>query len=149
MQTLVTDLDILKVANRLEMWRRWPGDDRDAIDLLQRTVNTARVVRSADIPADVVTLDSRVRVSDLAGAGEATYTLVLSPPVTDATNVISVASPLGGALLGRRAGDEVAYWPDRGLRRIRIEALLFQPEAAARPGREGPGEVSLAGPAVR
>jgi regulator of nucleoside diphosphate kinase len=137
MQTLVTDLDIVKVANCLEVWRRWPGDDRDAIDQLQRKVNTAGVIPSDDIPADVVTLNSRVRVRDLAGAGDATYTLVLTPPAGNATSAISVVSPLGAALLGRREGDEIGYWLERGLRRIRIEALLFQPEAAARPsGRE-------------
>lgn len=137
MKTLVTDLDIVKVANCLEVWRRWPGDDRDAIDQLQRTVNAAAVVGSDDIPPDVVTLHSRVRVSDLAGPGEATYTLVLTPPASEDTSAISVVSPLGGALLGRREGDEIGYWLDRGLKRLRIEAVLFQPEAAARPSGDG------------
>ena len=133
MRTLVTDLDMVKVADRLEEWRRWPGDDRDSVDHLQRKVNNAAVVRSNDIPADVVTLNSRVRVIDLADASAATYTLVLAPHVGTATDVISMMSPLGAALLGRREGDEIESWLYRGPRRLRIQAVVFQPEAAARP----------------
>ena len=133
MRTLMTDLDIVKVADRLEEWRRWPGDDRDSAGHLQRKVNSAAVVGSDDIPADVVTLNSRVRVIDLTDAGDATYALVLAPHVGTATDAISMMSPLGAALLGRREGDEIESWLDRGRRRLRIEAVLFQPEAAARP----------------
>ena len=137
MRTLMTDVDLVKVADRLEEWRRWPGDDRDSVDQLQRKVNGAAVVGSDDIPADVVTLNSRVRVTDLADAGDATYTLVAGTQGST-PSAISVMSPMGVALLGSRQGDEIGLWLESGPKRLRIEDVLYQPEAAARPaGREG------------
>jgi regulator of nucleoside diphosphate kinase len=135
MQALVTDLDMLKLADWLEGQRRWPGQDREHVEALRRKVNSARVVRSDDIPADVVTLHSRVRVVDPDDAGDATYTVVMDGQAS--TTAIPVMSPMGVALLGRREGDEIGYRLDSDLRRLRIEDLLYQPEAAARPsGRE-------------
>ena len=137
MQTLVTDLDMRKLADVLEGRRRWPGEDREHVEALQRTLNSAGVVRSDDIPADIVTLHSRVRVRDLDYAGAATYTLVLGADEPSATTAVSVMSPIGTALLGRREGDEIGCWVASGLRRFRIEDVVYQPEAAARPsGRE-------------
>jgi regulator of nucleoside diphosphate kinase len=135
MQALVTDLDMLKLADWLEGQLRWPGQDRERVEALRRKVNGARVVRSDDIPADVVTLHSRVRVVDLDDAGDATYTVVMDGQAS--TTAIPVMSPIGVALLGRREGDEIGYRLDSDLRRLRIEDVLYQPEAAARPsGRE-------------
>ena len=135
MRALVTDLDMLKLADCLEGRRRWPGEDREHVEALGRKVNAATVVSSDDIPADVVTLHSRVRVLDLDGAGDATYTVVMDGQAS--TTAIPVMSPIGVALLGRREGDETEYWLDSDLRRLRIEDVLYQPEAAARPsGRE-------------
>jgi regulator of nucleoside diphosphate kinase len=135
MQALVTDLDMLKLADWLEGRLRWPGQDRDHVEALRRKVNTARVVPSDDIPANVVTLHSRVRVVDLDDAGDATYTVVMDGQAS--TTTIPVTSPIGVALLGRREGDEIGYRLDSDLRRLRIEDVLYQPEAAARPsGRE-------------
>jgi hypothetical protein len=44
---------------------------------------------------------------------------------------ISVLAPLGTALIGYRAGDVVEWAMPGGTRRLRIETLIFQPEAAA------------------
>jgi hypothetical protein len=49
MQALVTDLDMLKLADCLEGQLRWPGQDREHVEALRRKVNSARVVRSDDI----------------------------------------------------------------------------------------------------
>jgi regulator of nucleoside diphosphate kinase len=136
MRALLTDLDMLKLADCLEAQLRWPGDDREHVEALRRKVNGARVVQSGDIPADVITLHSRVRVTDLDRACDAIYTVV--PGAHGAPGTIPVVSPIGGALLGRRAGDEIGCWLDSDLRRLRINEVLYQPEAAARPsGREG------------
>jgi len=126
---------MLKLADWLEGQLRWPGQDRERVEALRRKVNGARVVRSDDIPADVVTLHSRVRVVDMDDAGDATYTVVMDGQAS--TTAIPVMSPIGVALLGRREGDEIGYRLDSDLRRLRIEDVLYQPEAAARPsGRE-------------
>ncbi|HET9213096.1 MAG TPA: GreA/GreB family elongation factor [Thermoanaerobaculia bacterium] len=43
---------------------------------------------------------------------------------------ISILAPLGTALLGFRVGDVVEWRMPAGTRTLRIEELLYQPEAA-------------------
>jgi regulator of nucleoside diphosphate kinase len=131
--TLVTDLDMLKLGEYVDWRRRWPGPNREHFQALRRKLNSAGVVRSADIPGDVITLQSRVRVKDMKDAGEATYTLVMPAEASAAPDTVSVMSPIGVELLGRRRGDEIECRLASGLTRLRIEDVLYQPEAAARP----------------
>ena len=141
MRSLVTDLDMLKLADCLEGRQRWPGEDREHVAALRRKVNGSAVVRSADIPADVVTLHSRVRVSGLDDAGDATYTLVAGAQGST-PGAVSVMSPVGVALLGGREGDDIGLSLESGPKRLTIEDVLYQPEAAARPSGAGVRERS-------
>jgi regulator of nucleoside diphosphate kinase len=132
MRAMLTDLDMLTLGDCVEGRLRWPGEDREHIEALRRKANGARVVPSDDIPADVVTLHSRVRVMDLDRACDAIYTVVPGAQGSISSNTIPVMTSIGVALLGRREGDEIACWLDGGARRLRIEEVIYQPEAAAR-----------------
>lgn len=94
----------------------------------------ATYVDANDVPDDVVTLNSRVRVADEELA-KRRYTVVLPADAHAITHRISVLSPMGSALLGRRVGDEVRWTAPAGLRRARIVELEYQPEADARAKR--------------
>ena len=83
------------------------------------------------VPADVVTLSSTVRVTDLESGAAMDYTIVMPGEANYDAGRISVLAPLGTALLGYRVGDEIEWDVPRGIRRLRIDAVLFQPEAAA------------------
>ncbi|WP_374436712.1 GreA/GreB family elongation factor [Inhella sp.] len=96
---------------------------------LRELLDDASALPSPEIPADVVTMNSRVLVSDDAGA--APQTLCYPPDVDPHAGRVSVLSPVGAALLGRRVGSEVSWRTPTGEHRaLRIEALLFQPEAS-------------------
>lgn len=43
---------------------------------------------------------------------------------------ISVLAPIGTAMLGYRAGDTFSWQVPAGIRRIKILAILYQPEAS-------------------
>jgi len=43
---------------------------------------------------------------------------------------ISILAPIGTALIGYRAGDTVEWKVPAGIRRLRIDEILYQPEAA-------------------
>ncbi len=97
------------------------------------------IVRLADeVPADVITMQARVRVRDLATGREDEYTLVLPAEADIASRRISVLAPLGTALLGYREGDEVEWRMPGGLRRLAIvKVTRVEPpsdRAATTPG---------------
>jgi regulator of nucleoside diphosphate kinase len=83
----------------------------------------------SDIPADVVTVNSRVRVCDQDG--EMREITVCYPDEADAPRgFLSVLSNVGGLLLGHRVGATVSWEvPNGSSASLRIDALVFQPEA--------------------
>lgn len=105
--------------------------DREDLVLLAEEIERAVEVEPHDVPADVVTLHSTVRVTDLENNASSDYTIVLPGEANYDAGKISVLAPLGTALLGYRVGDEIEWEVPRGVRRLRIDAVLYQPEAAA------------------
>ena len=104
--------------------------DREDLILLAEELERAMEVEPAAIPPDVITLNSKVRVTDLENDATSDYTLVLPGEANYDAGRISVLAPLGTALLGYRVGDEIEWEVPRGVRRIRIDAVLYQPEAS-------------------
>ncbi len=58
------------------------------------------------------------------------YTLVFPKDADIESGRISVMSPIGTAILGYSVGDAIEWTVPAGTRRIRIEAVPYQPEAA-------------------
>jgi regulator of nucleoside diphosphate kinase len=118
------------------------------IDELVREIDRARVIDAARVPPDVVTMHSTLRIRDLSRDTSEEYTLVYPEDAALRRGKLSVFTPVGTALLGRRVGDVVRLETADGLRSIVVEAVLYQPEAAARrhPGDSSPsmsGDVEL------
>jgi len=88
------------------------------------------VVLPAEMPPDVVTMNSRVRLTDLDSGAQLVYTLVFPADADFKTGRISVLAPIGTALLGERVGAEIQWEVPAGVRRLRVEELLYQPESA-------------------
>jgi regulator of nucleoside diphosphate kinase len=104
-------------------------DRRNFIDL-EKELSRATVVDPSSIPPTVVTMNSTVRFKDLGSKEEMTCTIVF-PEDSDADHgKISVIAPIGTALLGYRAGDQVDWIVPAGRRRLKILEVIYQPEAA-------------------
>jgi regulator of nucleoside diphosphate kinase len=96
------------------------------------------VVGASEVPRDVVTLSSRVRIRDLASGEIAIDTLVSPEEANISRNRISVLAPIGTAIFGYSAGDVIEWKVPGGTRKLRIEEVLYQPEATGRERRAGP-----------
>lgn len=97
---------------------------------LEEKIADADVVEPERIPADVVTMNSRVRVTDLRTMESSVYTVVFPSGADARRKRVSVLGALGSALLGRRVGDEIEYTSSAGREHCRIDEILYQPEAA-------------------
>ena len=87
--------------------RRSPGLEADAADALADLLLEARMVPHEHLPADCIALNSRVTYSIEPGGQPRTMTLVHPNEANPATGRISVLSPVGRALLGRRCGETI------------------------------------------
>lgn len=80
------------------------------------------------IPDDRVGFGSRVRLRDLDTKDEVTYTIVSGDYMDIDAGQISMASPIGSALMGRRPGEEVSVRLPRGEKRYAVEELTTLPQ---------------------
>ena len=96
---------------------------------LAEDLDRANVVEPRDIPADVVTMNSKVQLRNLDSGTEMIFTLVYPRGADASQDKISVLAPIGSAVLGYRAGDVIEWNVPAGKRRLKIEKVLYQPEA--------------------
>src|SRR5688572_3972923 len=122
----ITGADINRLRPLVEALK----DSRDDLRGLEGELEHAHVVAPADVPPDVITMNSKARVRDLETDEEMTYTLVFPDKANIDEGKISVVAPIGTAMLGQRVGDEFEWEVPAGSVRLRVEELLYQPEAS-------------------
>ncbi len=97
---------------------------------LERELDRAQLVRSKEVPPDVVTMNSRIRVRNLDSGEEMVFTLVFPDATDGGPDRVSVLSPIGTAVLGFRVGDSIRWKAEDKVINLKVEELLYQPEAA-------------------
>lgn len=126
----VTEFDLKRLSSLLGCAQSWGNTDRDCLVKLEEELEWAQVVSPQEIPDDVVTMNSRARIRDLKSDEEMVFTLVFPAEADYERGRLSVLAPIGMALLGYRAGETVEWKVPAGVRRLKIEQVLYQPEAA-------------------
>jgi regulator of nucleoside diphosphate kinase len=103
---------------------------------LRRELERAAVVARDAVPADVATMNSLVRYADETRGVMRTVALVYPRAARGDKTMVSVLTPLGSALLGLSVGQAIEWdFPDGSRRRLRLEAVLYQPERDTRRAR--------------
>ena len=129
-EIVITSLDKERLTAILNSPTAQEGRDREHLTELRAELEKALIVEPGDVPADVITMNSKVRVRDMASGEVHEYTIVY-PHLSDITrNMISILAPVGTALLGYRAGDVVEWRMPSGTRALKVESVLYQPESA-------------------
>ncbi|HVJ69124.1 MAG TPA: GreA/GreB family elongation factor, partial [Caulifigura sp.] len=93
-------------------------------------LNRARLVEPDELPGDVIAMNSTITLRNLRTSAVETYTLVEPTRADIANGRLSILSPVGVAVLGCRAGDELRCPVASGWRRMKVERVL---QAGRRP----------------
>lgn len=126
---VITEADYARLARLIDSVRQAETRDAEHAGDLERELERATIVRASEVAADVVTMNSRVRVIDLNTGREMTYQVVFPGDADLSRNRISVLAPIGTGLLGCRSGATLEWQVPAGLRRVRILEIEYQPEA--------------------
>ena len=126
----ITTLDKQRLEELINVAHDFGSSGREDLISLVKELAKARVVTSEKVPPDVVTMNSKVVLRDLSSSETIHYTLVFPKDANIDEGAISVLAPVGTAILGYRVGDEIEWQVPSGLRRLKIEEILYQPEAA-------------------
>ena len=104
---LITEEDNRQL--RLLLERDASANDRDRIywRALEEEIEKASVVPADQIPANVVTMQSRVRIVDMRTGEQRIFQIVYPHEANYVEKRISILAPIGMALLGYSAGTEI------------------------------------------
>ncbi|HET9532199.1 MAG TPA: nucleoside diphosphate kinase regulator [Blastocatellia bacterium] len=127
----LTEVDRGRLRKLIDLARDTGADShRQYLDRLQDELERAEVVAPNDIPRDVVTMRSTVRLKDLDSDKEMVYSLVFPSEADIDEGKISVLAPVGTAMIGHKVGNVIEWEVPSGLRRLKVEEILYQPEAS-------------------
>ena len=99
------------------------------LEQFRTELRRSRAVPPAQVPGDVVTMNSRFALSRPRDEVPLCYTLVYPEEEAPQLGKVSVLSPMGTALLGARVGEEVCWVSADGPETATVRRLLYQPEA--------------------
>lgn len=100
---------------------------RVSLEKLLHEMTRAKLVSNANMPVDVIRLNSEVTIS-IPGNLQRTYRLV-TPELSDLKqNKISILAPMGLALFGYAKGDEVEWDFPTGASKIKILDVIQHPQ---------------------
>ena len=101
--------------------KREQGKLLSRIRFKQKVLENARVLDKSLLNGDCVGLLSQVEITNLANNAHMAYTIVNSHEANLREGKISIKSPIGQALLNKKAGDVVEVRVPVGLLKLRIE----------------------------
>lgn len=127
--TVVSWFDRMRLAGLISLLREKP-DKQEGLDALKEKLERARIIKPEEVPPSLVTMNSEVVLSDLDTGERVTLELVFPAAADPTAGQVSVLSPIGLALIGSSEGAEVEWPVAGGTRRLRLNKVSFQPEAA-------------------
>lgn len=127
---IINRLDYIRIKNSISDAKQFKSiSDTDAGKLINE-LNSARIVEPQEIPDDVVTMNSIVKLSFLESNKQIQFQIVYPDQANMKENKISIFSPIATALIGYKVNDEIEWLVPAGPTRIRIDEIIYQPEAS-------------------
>jgi regulator of nucleoside diphosphate kinase len=102
----------------------------EVIDSLHRRLREAEMLSPEEIDEKTITMNSRVRLRDLASKRETEITITYPQDAEPRERRVSIFSEIGLALLGRKERDIVSWKIPLGIGSFEIMKVTYQPEAA-------------------
>ena len=132
-QLILSKNDFELLQNHLNLSTKLSEFNKKKLSL---ELKTARVLKSEDMPGDVVSENSSVESEDTESGQKYNFILVSPNKADYKTNKLSVLAPIGVALLGYRPGIEVDWEMPTGRRTFRIVSVKRTTELDSGQGIE-------------
>lgn len=120
------------------------------LNFFRAELRRAQALHPAEVPPDVITMNSRFTLRDGRTDDVIAYELVYPDDERPHRGKVSVLGPMGMAVFGAYVGDDVCWDSSDGPVVARVEEILYQPEADGRPAGGGAaGDASRSGIALK
>ena len=105
--------------------RRLQAKTISRIRFLQKILENSRVIDPENLPKDRVSLLSRVEFTNLSTKTRMKYEIVSPHEMDLDAGKISLKSPIGAALMGKKVGEIAEVQVPSGTLRLRIDSVTF------------------------
>lgn len=106
--------------------RRAQGKTFSRIRFLRKILENTRIIDRSALPKDRISLLSKVEFTHLGTGKKMTFTIVSHHEMDLEHGKLSCNSPIGLALMGRKAGETVDVDAPAGKFQIRIDSVTFE-----------------------
>ncbi|MBN1987088.1 MAG: nucleoside diphosphate kinase regulator [Prolixibacteraceae bacterium] len=127
---IVNQLDYARIKKCINDAKQFKSISNAEAEKLMFELNSAQIVEPMAIPSNVVTMNSIVKLSFLNNKKQVQFQIVYPEQANVRENKISIFSPIATALIGYKVKDEIEWIVPAGLTKIRIDEIIYQPEAA-------------------
>ena len=125
----ITDNDMRRLKKLIMVAREFGKEGEKYLMDLEGELERGKVVKPQDIPNNIITMHSKIRLRNIDTQEEMIYQLVFPDNANVNQGKISILAPIGTALLGYKAGDIIKWKVPAGLTKLKVEDILYQPEA--------------------
>jgi regulator of nucleoside diphosphate kinase len=127
---ILTKIDYSRIHKCIDIAKRHNTIGVNEAENLLNELHSASIVEPQEVPDDVVTMNSIAKISFLNSQKSLQLQIVYPDSANIKENKISIFSPVATALIGYKASDEIEWIVPSGLTKIRIDEIVYQPEAA-------------------
>jgi len=125
----ITDLDYNRLNGMIVSMRKNNQKEYNDLLFLESELERAKRTNPRKITSEFVTMNSVIEVLDCDTNKTMEIKLVYPRDANFKLGRISVLSPLGSALLGYSVGSEISYQVPKGMKKMKISRIIYQPEA--------------------
>ncbi|MCB0848555.1 MAG: nucleoside diphosphate kinase regulator, partial [Bacteroidetes bacterium] len=127
---IINRLDYARIKKSINDAKQFRSISNDEAEKLLKELDSAKIVEPEAIPSNVVTMNSIVKLSFQNNNKQIQFQIVYPEQANVKENKISIFSPIATALIGYKVNDEIEWIVPAGLTKIRIDEIIYQPEAA-------------------
>ncbi len=127
---IINRLDYVRIKRSLSDSKEMKLISKSEAENLLKELESAQIVDPNAVPANVVTMNSIVKVSFLNNNKQVQFQIVYPDQANLKENKISIFSPIATALIGYQVTDEIEWIVPAGLTKLRIDEIVYQPEAS-------------------
>ncbi len=120
----ITETDYMRLKSLLKNL----NIEAEQLDL---ELEVANIISSSEVPADLVTMNSKVQYINSSDQREHVIEIVYPRDANSELGKVSVLAPLGTALLGLRKGQSINWkFPNGKTKELQVINVIYQPESS-------------------
>jgi len=129
-QIIISKQDFTRIHKAIKDAKLRNAIKKEDAEKLLNELHSAKVVEPEDIPADLVTMNSVVKIHFQNNKTVTEFKIVYPDQANIKEHKISIFSPVASALIGYSFNDEIDWIVPSGMTKIIIDEIIYQPEAA-------------------